>query len=143
MGDQIGLADGKAGFPGDDRHDDFAPCRVWRSDDRRHMHCGMFVKHVLDVVRKNVLAAADDHVLLAVDDVEKTLFVEPAHVAEREEIAAPRARGRLRVIEVFPDQGRATDMDFPDVALPDRIAVLVAQFDEHSDYGPAYRANFA
>jgi len=49
----------------------------------------------------------------------------------------------LRVIEIFPDQRRAADMDFPDVALRDRIAVLIAQFDEHADHGPAYRANFA
>jgi hypothetical protein len=79
------------------------------------MHGGMFVEDILDIIRKDVLAAAYDHVFFAVNDIEETLFVKPAHVAVWKEIAASYACCRLRVIEIFPDQRCAADMDFPDI----------------------------
>jgi hypothetical protein len=41
----------------------------------------VLVKGVLDLRRVDVLAPRDDHVFLAIDDVEETFFVGPPDVA--------------------------------------------------------------
>ena len=61
---------------------------------------GMLVEHLLDLARVDVVAAADDHVLLAVDDVEVAVLVLAADVAGGEPavgvMAAAVASGRFQ-----------------------------------------------
>ena len=119
------------------RDHDLAPLRIGSADHRRHFDSGMSVKYFLDIVREYVLATADDHVLLAIDDVEVALLVEATHVSQGEEPAFSCLRRRLRIVEIFPDDRRATDMDFSDLAVRNNISILVPQLDEHTDHRPA------
>jgi hypothetical protein len=48
--------------------DDLAPPLVWDADDERLLDEGMLVEYLLDLHRVHVLAAGDDHVVLAPDD---------------------------------------------------------------------------
>ena len=73
----------------DDAGDDFlAPVRVRAADDRNLEHAGMAQQHFLDLARIDVAAAADDQVLGAVLQGEKTLVVEGAHIAGVQPAAA-------------------------------------------------------
>src|SRR5882672_2993937 len=73
--DEFGLVDGTAGLQFDRRDDDFTPLRIGRAYHGGHFDGGMPVENLLDVVGKYVLAAADDHVLLAIDDIEVAFLV--------------------------------------------------------------------
>ena len=81
------------------------------------------VEHLLDVGRVDVLAAADDHVLDAVDDVGIAVVVEIAEVAAVQPAAGQRGRsiaGRLVIAE--HDIGSA-DADFANLARTEAGAV--------------------
>ena len=65
-----------------------APRRAWRRR-ARGLHRRMLVEHALDLDRRDVLAAAADHVLLAVDEVEVAFGVAPHHVAGVEPAVGP------------------------------------------------------
>ena len=64
------------------------------SDDRRVRH-----QHLLDLARVHVEAAADDHVLLAIDDEEEAVLVAACRGrrcgTSRRRIASAVASGRL------------------------------------------------
>ena len=62
--------DGGGAAQAHQRHDGFAPFAVGGADHSDFGHRRVFVQQVLDLARIHVLAARDDHVLLAVDDVE-------------------------------------------------------------------------
>src|SRR6267378_630876 len=82
--DEFGFFNGTAKLQFDGRDDDFAPLRIGSADHGGHFDGGMPVKNLLDVVGKYVLAAADDHVLLAIDDVEarRSALLAPEGFAE-------------------------------------------------------------
>src|SRR5688500_20257912 len=65
-------------------------------DDRRLGDGGMRVEDLLHLARVDVEAAADDEVLLALDDVEEVVGVEAADVAGVQPAVAQRPRGLLR-----------------------------------------------
>jgi hypothetical protein len=50
---------------------------------------------------------------------------------------------RFRIVEIFPDDRCAADVNFPHLSLRDHISLLIAQLDEHSDHGSADRPNLA
>ena len=85
----------------------------------------MLVEHLLDLARVDVVAAADDQVLLAVDDVEVAVLVGAGHVAAVEPAAAHRLRGRLGLLPVALHDVVAADQDLADLALLDRVVALV------------------
>src|SRR5690606_31752361 len=58
-----------------------APLLVGYADDGAFAHCRVRVHGVLHLARVDVLAAADDHVLDAVDDVDEAVLVHPGAVA--------------------------------------------------------------
>ena len=58
-----------------------APFIVRDADDATVEHRGVLLEYRLDVGGKDVLAAGEDHVLLAVDDEKIAILVEPAEVA--------------------------------------------------------------
>src|SRR6185503_8165079 len=125
------------------RNNNLAPFRIRRSDHGCHAHGGMLVEDFLDVVREYVLSSADDHVLLAIDDVEITFLVEPPHIPEREELATSCSSGRLGIVVVLANDNRSTDVDFPHLPLRHGIAIVVAQLNVQSNYRTPDRAHLA
>ena len=70
---------------GHDRTGYLAPLLVLDRDHRDVADARIFANERFDVRRIHVEPAGDDHVLLAVDDVEVAVVVEPAHVARAQE----------------------------------------------------------
>ena len=65
----------------------------------------------------NVVAAADDEVLLAADDFEIAVFVEPAEIARHKPaVTVERILGRALVVEIAQHQAGAAPADFADLA---------------------------
>src|SRR5690348_8262478 len=62
----------------------------------------------------DVVAAADDDVLGAPDDVEEPVLVEEREVARVQPAVAPRGRGRGRVVEVLALTPRVAHDEFAD-----------------------------
>ena len=60
----------------------------------------MLAQYLLDQRRRHVLAAAADHVPLAIDEVEPAVLVEPADIAGEEPAVADGARGLVGIAEV-------------------------------------------
>src|SRR3954453_2968745 len=66
----------------DDRSADLlAPLVMGDTEPRRFADLRVLVEDLLDLARVDVVAAADDQVLLAVDDEEAAVLVDPRHVA--------------------------------------------------------------
>src|SRR6185503_11567015 len=78
---QLLAADRRRGLPLHPRHH-FLPVLVARHADDLHVeHGGMRVEIFLDLARVHILAAADDHVLDAADDVDVAVLVGGGEVA--------------------------------------------------------------
>ena len=86
----------------DDGGDRLLPLGVVAADDRRVGDLRVAEEHLLDLGRDDVLAAADDHVVDPVLDVEEALLVDPPEVAGVEPAVGVGAAGR---------DGRALDED--------------------------------
>ena len=71
---------------------------------RRRLHRRMLVQHALDLDRRDVLAAAADHVLLAVDEVQVAVGVAPHDVAGVEPAAGPGLVGGRLVLQVAGEE---------------------------------------
>src|SRR3984957_7135235 len=104
-----------------DRHRGLAPARAGHADDG-HLRDGRVLTHNgLDVGWINILSAGDDHVLFAVDNVEKTLRVNPAKVAGAQPLGAGRVHPGCLSIGIVPSmitghhEPAAAD-DFPGLA---------------------------
>ena len=81
-----------------------SPRSVGRGGDGRALHRRMLVQHALDLDRRDVLAAAPDHVLLAVDEEEAAFGVAPHDVAGVEPAAGPGLLGRGVVLQVAGEE---------------------------------------
>src|SRR5882672_10368976 len=69
----------------DTGHHKLTPLGVRYSEDRGFANRGMLVKHRLDLAGVDVLAARDDHVLQAVQDVEITVRILTGDVSRTKE----------------------------------------------------------
>ena len=87
----------------------------------------MLVEDLLDLARVDVVAAADDQLLLAVDDEEVAVLVDLAHVAAVEPAVDDGLLGRLLAVPVALHDVVALDDDLADLALLDLVAVVVEQ----------------
>jgi hypothetical protein len=103
----------------------------------------MLVEHLLDLARVDVEAAAQDHLLLAVDDEEVAVLVDPRHVARVEPAVLDRLGGRIVLAPVALHHVRALDGDLADLALVDLLAVLVDDLHLHALDRRADRADLA
>ena len=84
----------EAGRALDERHDPFAHQRVGLADRDRVADVGMGFEHLLDLGGADVLAAADDDVLEAADDLERAVGVERREVAGAEPAVGGRTPRR-------------------------------------------------
>src|SRR3954447_18160397 len=88
-------------------------------------HRGMLVEDLLDLARVDVVAAADDQLLLAVDDEEVAVLVDLGHVATVEPAVLDRVLGGVGLVPVALHDVVALDDDLADLALVDLVAVVV------------------
>src|SRR5207253_1259922 len=77
--------------------DPLPPLEVGEADHRRLLDAGMRLQDRLDLGGRDVLAPANDHVVLAAGDEEIALLVPPPHVTRREPAVAERRLGASRV----------------------------------------------
>src|SRR5262244_885900 len=102
------------------------------TDDRDVLDAGIAAEDVLDLARVNVLAAADDHVALAVDQVDETMLVAARHVADAAiAIAAQRLRRFNWVVEITVERVRRGRKELANLAVGHFIALRVQYL-----YGP-------
>src|SRR6266480_4818581 len=80
QGDEAGGVDGGAGPGDDDGGDGLAPAVVGDADDGGGGDVGVGGQHVLHFLGIDVEPAADDHVVLAIDDIDVAVVVAPGHV---------------------------------------------------------------
>ncbi len=84
----------------DHRLDQFAPLLVRNADDGGAFDRRVLVKDVLDLPGEDVEAAADNHVLGAVHNVEVSLLVELAHVSGPQPAVPERLRRLFGLLEI-------------------------------------------
>src|SRR6516164_11344339 len=98
---------------------------------------GVAHRHILDPRRMNVVATPDDQVLLAADDIEAALVVEPAEIAAHEPSrSVERLLGRLLVVEIPQRQAGAAPTDLADRTCR-RLDVGVVLVPDPDLVGPA------
>src|SRR6185437_638820 len=85
----------------------------------------VLVEHLLDLARVDVVAAADDQLLLAVHDVEVAVLIDAAHVAGVQPAVDDRLGRRLRPLPVALHHVVAADDDLAHLALGHLVAVVV------------------
>ena len=125
----------------DDGVDRFAPL-VGRHAEHGGVHdVGMGVQHRLDLGRVDVHPAADDHVLLAVADVDVALVVDVGDVADRLPAVAV-ADGLGRPVVAVDRQG-AADEQLARLPGGQFLAVLAHDLDLDGAVGLAARARLA
>src|SRR5215204_7053240 len=76
------------------------PLRVGDRDHRAFEHSGVGGDDLLDLDRRDVLAAGDDDVLLAVADLDVAVGMHDPDVSGVEPAAVERRRGRSGIVEV-------------------------------------------
>ena len=102
---------------------------VGLADGRDVGHRRVQGEQVFDLLRGDVLAAADDHVLLAVGDRQVAVGVEPPDVAGAEPTAGEERVGIERRIAVTDEQFGAEADDLAVLAEADLAIVVVEQPD--------------
>ena len=112
-----------------DRDRPFAPALIGHADDGDLAHLRQFVDDPLDFGGGDILAAGNDHVLLAVGQIEKAVLVEIADVAATKPVAEECGRGLLGILPVAVRDLRAAQADFAVLAGRQAIAGIVADFD--------------
>ena len=124
----------RAGLHADERARVLAEPRVGRGDDRDLGDAGHAQQQLLDLARADVLAAADDDVLLAVGDREVAVGVEHADVAGREPAVGVERRLRSRAGRCSRRSSRARgSRSRPARPTLDVVAVVVDE--AHLDAG--------
>ena len=116
----------------------FAPLLVGHADGGDVTHRGVLQEHGVDLGRVDVHAARDDEVGGAVGEVEVSLVVHVAHVAQCEVVAAERPGRLLRVAVVVELRcGGRLQEDQADLARGEVVAGLVGHLDQSRGHGPA------
>ena len=107
-------------------------------------HRRMLVEHLLDLARVDVVAAADDHVLLAVDDEVVAVGIDAADVAGVEPtVRVDRLGRRVGALPVALHDIVAADGDLAGVARGDIGACLVDEPNLDARDRGAHRAGLA
>src|ERR1051325_3190944 len=75
------------------------PDRIRHAEDRRLGDFGMGIQHALDLLGRDVLVAALNHVFFAVDEEEKAVFIDIAQIAGMEPAVLDRRGGRRGILD--------------------------------------------
>ncbi len=125
----------------------FPPARRIQTDHRRLLDLRMFAQDRLQIARVDVEPAGDDHVLLSVEQHQKTIGIEPADVSGADESLAARVvplrfPGLCGLIQVAAHhRGRVTD-DFADFAARQLLSRRIDQADIVARHRHADRVQF-
>src|SRR4051794_21962497 len=93
------------------------------AEHRRLADRRMLVEHLLDLPRVDVEAAADDQLLLAVDDVEVAVLVDPGHVPGPQPAVGHGVGRGVLALPVGAHDHRTADEDLPHLAVRDLLVV--------------------
>ena len=108
------------------------------------LHRGMLDHHRLDVGGVDVVPTADDHVLLAADDVEEAVLVDVAEIsAAQPSVGGPGRGGGLRVLVVLTLATRHSGQQLAHLARPELFVVVIHDPELHAADGFAHRADAA
>src|SRR5262249_36440136 len=111
---------------GNDAGDYFLnPVRIGQPNDRDFGHTGMLRDGLLYFLAGDVLAAALDHVFLAVEEIEPTMFVTIGDVAGMVPAAAKESFVGRGVLEISGRDARTADDDFSGFARLHVIHLIV------------------
>src|SRR6185437_8649576 len=115
-------ADPRTGLHLHDGADFLAEDAVRDADHRRVHDGGMAEERILDLDAIDVLAAPDEHVLDAIEDVEKALLVAAYEVAAAQPAIGEARRRRLAVVPIAFDDIGSLDPELADRAIGDILA---------------------
>src|SRR6266851_8946496 len=121
----------------------FSPLLVGHAHHRHLEDLGMQHQHALDLGGIDVLAAADDHVVLAIDQMQEALLVEVAHVAAGLPLAVPNGGTRGRIAVVAEEGDGIGRVDLADLAGRQLAALTVEHGKLAAEGGAAHRAHAA
>ncbi len=82
------------------------------ADDSGLHHLGMFEKHLFDIPGINVEAAGDDHIFLAINDVEIAVFVHFCDIAGVQPPVGEGFRGGVGAVPITLHDLGALDQEF-------------------------------
>ena len=108
----------------DDGGSDLAEALVRQADDRHVLDRLVVMEKVLHLHRIDVLATADDDVLLAVDQVDEAFFILARHVAGEQPAVFEHSGGGFRIAVVALHDPGSLDGQLADLARGDRVAGL-------------------
>ena len=115
-----------------------------RDPDDRHLgHGRVLVQRLLDLPRVDVVPAADDQLLLPVDDEEVAVLIDPGQVPGAEPAVGDGGCGRVRLAPVALHDVVAADRDLADLALRHVGAGVIDGAHLHPGDGGADRARLA
>src|SRR6476646_10533714 len=135
---------GRTRLERDRRADLLTQLGVRDADNRRLGDLRVLVQHLFDLPRVDVVSAADDQILLPVDDVVIAVLVHPPDVAGAEPAVVRDGLGRrLRPVQIALHDVVAADRDLPDLALRDLGARRVNDTHFHAPDRRADRARLA
>src|SRR5690606_19982580 len=136
--DEFAVADADARLEHDDRADAFAPLRIGHADHRAFGYGVVLQQRVFDFPRINVFAAGNDHVFLAVDQMQHAVLVEHAHVAGVDPAVANGVGGGDVIVPVAAEHRGAARDDFARHARRTVVAVGVDDARLHAGEGLAH-----
>ena len=105
--------------------DPVAPFLVGKSDDRGFDDALAGEQHVLHFARIDVVAAGNQHVVLAVDQIEEPVLVHVADVARVQPPASKGSRGRFRIVPVIGHRLRSAADDLAALSGRERTILFV------------------
>ena len=90
---------------------------------------GMSVNGRFNIQAGDILAAANDDVLLAIDDGYIAIIINPAEVTGFKPTVLQHVRRRFRLVQITAHVGRALDGNFSDFAVGQLLSMIVQDFE--------------
>src|SRR5437016_10213226 len=139
-GHQFDFCDGRTILNDNKRFDLFPVTIVRHTDDGCQAHCRMRHQHLFDLAWVDVEAAANNHILHSVDDVEVAIFVAPPNIAGMEPAMAHRFGGCIGALVITLHYVVSPNSDLPHFAGGHVLVVRIDQAHLDSPYGKTDRA---
>src|SRR5690606_6999220 len=110
---------------GDDGDNPVAPMFVGKTDHSGLDNTGKFEKNIFHFAGIDVVATGNQHVVFAVDNIEKAVLIHDADITGVEPAAAERFGGFIRFLPVVGHQLRAANHNFASFAGGQWIVVFI------------------